>query len=273
LDKYAGIWYLSRMGTFHAVRIAFFAALAVSGGFTWTVGQSGLQKTNQNLCELWASLPLPRYESCEFQYVLVGAWGLVAALGLLWIAVELFRYLRSWRVTLLVPVLATIFLGVAFAVSVAWTISVYRSDPSALTATPTNLPKLDDTGAVVGSPESERRFGIRVNISREYYAAKGIKNPLVMYEAPADYLNNRLKELNEPWQITVDPNAKPGSFTFQNNDVGGSGASIAIGRASESNIKRNAFPPDMKIHIDEAGKSNIEENDYSGFKNQPGKSK
>jgi hypothetical protein len=43
---------------FIIVRLVFAAAVAVSLGFVWTVGQSGLTQVNRNLCELWASLPL-----------------------------------------------------------------------------------------------------------------------------------------------------------------------------------------------------------------------
>jgi hypothetical protein len=71
------------------VRLSIAAALAVSLGFVWTVGQSGLQQTNRNLCELWSSLPLPAYKSCEFQNVLVNAWLGLAVLGAVWITVEL----------------------------------------------------------------------------------------------------------------------------------------------------------------------------------------
>jgi hypothetical protein len=71
------------------IRISFGAALAVSLGFIWTVGQSGLAQTNQHLCELWAKLPLPPYHSCEFQYVLVYIWGAAAFIGILWIIIEI----------------------------------------------------------------------------------------------------------------------------------------------------------------------------------------
>lgn len=78
------------------VRIALVAALAMSGGFTWTVGQSGLKQTNTNLCELWASLPLPSYSGCEFQYGLVLAWAAVFALTILWVLIIIYRAARKF---------------------------------------------------------------------------------------------------------------------------------------------------------------------------------
>jgi hypothetical protein len=76
------------------VRASVIGALALSGSFTWTVGQSGLLQTNRNLCELWASLPLPKYPNCEFQNVLVYLWMLIAALSVVWILYETIAWLR-----------------------------------------------------------------------------------------------------------------------------------------------------------------------------------
>jgi hypothetical protein len=73
------------------IRLSFAAALAVSVGFVWTVGQTGLQQTNRNLCELWASLPLPKYESCEFQNALVYVWACAALVAVIWLLLEFFR--------------------------------------------------------------------------------------------------------------------------------------------------------------------------------------
>jgi hypothetical protein len=83
----------------------------VSLGFVWTVGQGGLKQTNTNLCELWRSLPVPAYESCEFQQVLVYIWLGAAILGAVYIFIELYiwvgrqekrgtRLLFHWIVTL-----------------------------------------------------------------------------------------------------------------------------------------------------------------------------
>ncbi len=63
------------------LRVLFGGLLAVTLGFTWTVGQSGLEQTNRNLCDLWRSVAPLRYESCEFQYVLVTIWFLAALAG------------------------------------------------------------------------------------------------------------------------------------------------------------------------------------------------
>jgi hypothetical protein len=81
---------------FGIVRVSVAAALAVTLGFAWTVGQSGLAQTNTNLCELWHSFQfLPRYDSCEFQYVLVGLWSLAAIVGFVWLLFELFTLVRG----------------------------------------------------------------------------------------------------------------------------------------------------------------------------------
>jgi hypothetical protein len=78
------------------VRLCFAAAVAVTLGFAWTVGQNGLKQTNRNLCELWANLPLPEYKGCEFQNVLVIFWMVAAAAGTIWIIVALYRlFFRS----------------------------------------------------------------------------------------------------------------------------------------------------------------------------------
>lgn len=77
------------------VRLTVAVAVAVTTGFTWTVGQSGLRQTNSNLCDLWKSLPLPSYPSCEFQYVLPLVWGLVFFLALGWAFFELVKLIRK----------------------------------------------------------------------------------------------------------------------------------------------------------------------------------
>ena len=121
------------MGMFRAVQAAVLAAVAVSGGFTWTVGQSGLTQTNKNLCELWASLPLPSYERCEFQNVLVIAWGIVSLVAAVWLIYESYKFLSnliSGKKKLLLPVLSTIVLSFALVGSVFWLISTYRAQSS-----------------------------------------------------------------------------------------------------------------------------------------------
>jgi hypothetical protein len=83
---------------FRFVRLAFAAAIAVTLGFTWTVGQGGLKQTNSNLCELWSSLNLPAYPTCEFQFVLPIVWALAFLVACVWMAVELFRVIPIiWR--------------------------------------------------------------------------------------------------------------------------------------------------------------------------------
>jgi flagellar biosynthesis chaperone FliJ len=73
------------------LRLTTAAAIAVSLGFVWTVGQSGLQQTNRNLCELWASLPLWRYEQCEFQNILVLLWLAAAITAAMYLLIEAFQ--------------------------------------------------------------------------------------------------------------------------------------------------------------------------------------
>ena len=71
--------------------------LVVSGGYTWTVGQSGLNQTNQNLCDLVNSLSPYSFEGCKVQLWIVGLWGLLcvaAFVYLAWAAVGFFR--RKW---------------------------------------------------------------------------------------------------------------------------------------------------------------------------------
>ena len=92
------------------VRASMLAAIALSGGFTWTVGQSGLSATNRNLCELWASLPIPAYPKCEFQNFLVYVWMAVAAMSVIWIGYEVICWFRrrSARRATETPITATL---------------------------------------------------------------------------------------------------------------------------------------------------------------------
>ncbi len=83
------------------VRLCFAAAVAVTLGFAWTVGQNGLNQTNRNLCELWENLPLPRYRACEFQNVLVIFWMVAALACAVWITIELYRLIRRSKLRLL----------------------------------------------------------------------------------------------------------------------------------------------------------------------------
>lgn len=67
--------------------------LAMSGGYVWTVGQSGLKTTNQNLCDLVNSLSPWPLEGCKVQVWVATLWIALAAIatlclasaGLLWI--------------------------------------------------------------------------------------------------------------------------------------------------------------------------------------------
>jgi hypothetical protein len=76
------------------IRIILVALATVSAGFIWTVGQAGLAQTNRNLCDLWASLPLPSYKACAFQNSLVYAALGGAAILLIWGIIEVFLLVR-----------------------------------------------------------------------------------------------------------------------------------------------------------------------------------
>jgi len=91
------------------------AVIAVSVGFVWTVAQTGLKQTNTNLCELWRSLPLPPYQTCEFQEALVYIWLAAAPLGAIYIFFELYRWVNTFknRSTQLVALLALVIFFVA----------------------------------------------------------------------------------------------------------------------------------------------------------------
>jgi hypothetical protein len=77
--------------TFVHVRNVFIPAAVVSGGYIWTVGQGGFESTNKNLCVLWEHLPLPAYQACEFQYLLVFAWTAVILTAAVWAIVNAAR--------------------------------------------------------------------------------------------------------------------------------------------------------------------------------------
>ena len=77
------------------IRLLWVAVIAVSLGFVWTVGQSGLKQTNANLCELWRALPLPNYASCEFQQALIYIWLDASVLGVLYLLFEFYRWIRN----------------------------------------------------------------------------------------------------------------------------------------------------------------------------------
>jgi hypothetical protein len=77
------------------VGILWAAVIAVTGGFVWTVGQTGLTQTNNNLCELWRALPLPKYRACEFQQFLVYLWLIAAFLGAIYILFEVYSFIGS----------------------------------------------------------------------------------------------------------------------------------------------------------------------------------
>src|SRR6478752_4065308 len=111
------------------VRFVIAAAVAVTTGFTWTVGQSGLHQTNTNLCDLWKSLPLPAYPSCEFQFILPIIWGFAFCLAVVWACIELFRLIQRLTARrnrlLFYSLLSSLFL-IGTVVSFAFLVAEYR---------------------------------------------------------------------------------------------------------------------------------------------------
>ena len=83
---------------FALVRLCVAGAIAVTFGYTWTVGQGGLKQVNSNLCELWRSLPLWTYDKCEFQYGLVIAWLVVAFAVGVWLFIEVCQLIEKIKV-------------------------------------------------------------------------------------------------------------------------------------------------------------------------------
>lgn len=69
--------------------------LVLSGGYIWTVGQSGLSTTNQNLCELVNSLSPVTFEGCKVQLWIAGLWvALSVAAGIYLVALTLIWVVR-----------------------------------------------------------------------------------------------------------------------------------------------------------------------------------
>ncbi len=69
--------------------------LLVTGGFTWTVGQAGLDATNRNLCELVSSISPWPVTNCHVANWLVGLWGFGAVCAFLFLAIDAYRWLRK----------------------------------------------------------------------------------------------------------------------------------------------------------------------------------
>jgi hypothetical protein len=74
----------------------FSGLLVMTFGYTWTVGQSGLDRVNNNLCELWAGT-FAKPSSCEFNKYILWLWGLGALVAALFLIFDLARWFRNRR--------------------------------------------------------------------------------------------------------------------------------------------------------------------------------
>src|SRR5665213_710513 len=62
------------------IRIAL-GLFALSGGYIWTVGQSGLTNTNQNLCDLVNSLSPVAFDGCRVQVWIAALWAVLSVVA------------------------------------------------------------------------------------------------------------------------------------------------------------------------------------------------
>jgi hypothetical protein len=115
------------------IRLLWVVVVAVTGGFVWTVGQTGLKQTNNNLCELWRSLPLPDYRTCEFQQALVFIWLLAAVLGTIYIFFELYVWIGHFRkrsARLLFHWVLVVFFVIGSAISIILLVKEWKNSPA-----------------------------------------------------------------------------------------------------------------------------------------------
>lgn len=134
----------SRRGiTFRHVWGILIPTAAFTAGYTWTVGQGGFQTTNKNLCDLWAHLPLPTYQACEFQYALVMVWAAAIVVFAIWLLVSVARLVsiisnRRRRLLSLWGLLAFFTVGAAFTLYLL--MGQYRQPPT-IAKPPSNTPQ------------------------------------------------------------------------------------------------------------------------------------
>jgi hypothetical protein len=67
----------------------------VTGGFTWTVGQAGLDVTNRNLCDLVSSISSWSITNCHVSNWLVWLWGFGVVGALLFLIIDAIRWLQK----------------------------------------------------------------------------------------------------------------------------------------------------------------------------------
>lgn len=68
--------------------------LVVTFGFTWTVGQAGLEATNKNLCDLMSAVWFEPVTDCSFPTWIIWLWGLGAVAALVFLIVDAVRFVR-----------------------------------------------------------------------------------------------------------------------------------------------------------------------------------
>lgn len=109
---------------------------ALSVGYTWTVGQSGLASTNRNLCDLWQSLGFWKYDACEFQYWLLVLWALLSIAAAIYLLSEVFRFIlavKLRRVRLSMLWVTAAFFAIGFVTTAYFIVRDYRGAGSAQT--------------------------------------------------------------------------------------------------------------------------------------------
>jgi len=71
--------------------------VAMTGGYIALVGQTGLNPTNHNLCDLYKSVTGLPYVSCKFEFLILTIWKYAAIIAFLYLLFEVFRWGRKFR--------------------------------------------------------------------------------------------------------------------------------------------------------------------------------
>lgn len=102
------------------LRFGFVALAGVSLGYSWTVGQSGLETTNKNLCDLARSVSGAALGHCEVEHWIVGLWIVFTVVAASYLLYETFRFIlaKSRRQRLTMLWIVAVFCGAGLATSV-----------------------------------------------------------------------------------------------------------------------------------------------------------